>query len=106
VPNHGPPGTNVAIFGDCFRSRHWNHGYGIFLLRQFTEPRECEVIAGKDVMFSVDRDGRGTGEMTVPARGHCFQRNYSRRLTPGWYHVGAGCHACYAGRFRVTARAD
>lgn len=104
VPDHGPPGTRVTIVGDCFKSRDWNFGYGIFLIRHFFKPQECEVIAGADPFeLEVDRQGRSQGFFTVPSRGGCFQHDYDRRVTPGVYRIGIGCHACAtAAAFRVT----
>ena len=106
-PTQGPPGTQVRIVGGCFLGsfwRHWRSGYGMFLLRQFIEPRECELIAG--VLDPVLRIRRGwaEGAFTVPAgRGSCFQHLYERRITPAIYSLGLGCHACNIARFRVTA---
>lgn len=104
VPDHGPPGTRVTLVGDCFKSRDWDHGYGIFLIRQFFKPRECEIIAGADPFeLEVDNQGRAQGFLTVPSRGACFQNDYGRSLTPGEYRIGIGCHACAtAATFRVT----
>ena len=101
VPRRGPVGTRVRISGRCF-SRRWNAGYGIFLRRRFTEPRECEVIAGGRFRFRVDRDRDGRGWFEVARDGACFQRRYRRSVTPGRYSIGFGCHACAIGRFRVT----
>jgi hypothetical protein len=101
APRRGPVGTRVRITGRCF-PRRWNHGYGIFLLRQFTKPRECEVIAGGPFRFRVNRARVGRGWFEVARDGACFQRRYRRRVTPARYHVGFGCHACRIGRFRVT----
>ena len=102
-PDHGPPGTRVTIVGECFEERQWNHGYGIFLIRQFSQPRECEVIGwGNPFRFRVDSRGRGRGFFTVPSSGDCFQQDYGRRVTPGVYAIGLGCHACGVGTFRVT----
>jgi hypothetical protein len=49
--------------------------FGVFLFRQFTRPRECELISG--------------GRQRV-------------RVTPGRYSFGLGCHACHTAYFRVT----
>ena len=103
VPDQGPPGTRVTVVGDCFKGRRWNHGYGIFLIRGFTRPRSCEIIAGASPFrLRVDATGRARGFFTVPSRGGCFQEDYGRRVTPGVYQVGLGCHACGTARFRVT----
>jgi hypothetical protein len=101
VPRHGPVGTRVRISGRCF-DRHWDSGYGIFLLRQFTRPRECEIIAGGAFRFRVSRARVGRGWFEVAHDGACFQHRYRRRVTPGRYRVGFGCHACAVARFRVT----
>lgn len=101
APRRGPVGTRMRITGRCFR-RRWNHGYGIFLRRQFTKPRECEIIAGGAFRFRVSRTRVGRGWFEVARDGACFQRRYRRRVTPGRYYVGFGCHACTIGRFRVT----
>jgi hypothetical protein len=102
VPRHGPVGTRVRVTGRCFFYRHWDSGYGIFLLREFTKPRECEIIAGGASRFRVDRDHSARGWFKVAADGACFQHRYRRRVTPGLYEVGFGCHACLLARFRVT----
>lgn len=104
VPNHGPVGTRVALVGDCFLSKRWDSGYGLFLIRQFVEPRECELIAGGDHELKIEKTGRARGFFIVPATGSCFQHDYGRGVTPGVYQLGVGCHAC-TGRatFRVTA---
>ncbi len=102
VPRAGPPGMRVTIVGDCFRSRHWNHGYGLFLIRVFRSPRSCEIIAGGPFSLKVDKSG-ASGFFTVPSSGSCFQEEYGRRVTPGLYRLGVGCHACTTARFRVTA---
>jgi hypothetical protein len=94
-------GTRVRISGRCFH-RRWNSGYGIFLRRQFTKPRECEIIAGDAFRFRVNRARVGRGWFEVARNGACFQHRYRRRVTPGRYHVGFGCHACAIARFRVT----
>jgi hypothetical protein len=101
VPNRGPVGRRVRISGRCF-PRRWNSGYGIFLLRQFTKPRECELIAGGRFRFRVNRAGVGRGWFKVARDGACFQHRYRRRVTPGRYEVGMGCDACAVVRFRVT----
>lgn len=101
VPEHGPVGTRVRISGRCF-PRHWDSGYGIFLLRQFTKPRDCEIIAGGAFRFHVDRAHVARGWFTVAPDGACFQHRYRRRVTPGRYQLGVGCHACTVARFRVT----
>jgi hypothetical protein len=100
-PRRGPVGTRVRISGRCF-PRRWNSGYGIFLLRQFTKPRECELIAGGRFRFRVNHAGVGRGWFKVARDGACFQHRYRRRVTPGRYWVGFGCHTCSIGRFRVT----
>jgi hypothetical protein len=97
----GPVGTRVRITGRCFQ-RRWNFGYGIFLRRQFNEPRECEIIAGGGFRFRVNRNRVGRGWFRVARDGACFQRRYRRRVTLGRYGIGFGCHACTIGRFRVT----
>jgi hypothetical protein len=101
VPRRGPVGKRVRIRGRCF-PRRWNAGYGIFLRRQFTEPRECEIIAFGAFRFRVNRARVGRGWFEVARDGPCFQRRYRRRVTPGRYYIGFGCHACTLGRFRVT----
>jgi hypothetical protein len=101
VPRHGPVGTRVRVSGRCFR-RRWDAGYGIFLLRQFTKPLECELIAGGAFRFRVNRARVGRGWFKVAHDGACFQHRYRRRVTPGPYRVGLGCHACLVARFRVT----
>jgi hypothetical protein len=101
TPERGPVGTRVRITGRCF-PRRWNSGYGIFLRRQFTKPRECEIIAGGAFRFRVNRARAGRGWFEVARGGACFQRRYRRRVTPGRYDIGFGCHACTLGRFRVT----
>lgn len=101
VPRRGPVGTRVRISGRCFPGR-WKAGYGIFLLRQFTKPRECELIAGGRHRFRVNRAGVGRGWFTVAGDGACFQHRYRRRVTPGRYKVGVGAHAAFVAHFRVT----
>ena len=101
VPGHGPVGTRVRITGRCFL-RHWDSGYGIFLLREFTKPRECEIIAGGAFRFHVDRARVARGWFTVAPDGACFQHRYRRQVTPGLYQLGVGCHACAVAGFRVT----
>jgi hypothetical protein len=101
TPKRGPMGTRVRITGRCF-PRSWNSGYGIFLRRQFTKPRECEIIAGGAFRFRVNRARMGRGWFEVARDGACFQHRYRRRVTPGRYDIGFGCHACTLGRFRVT----
>jgi hypothetical protein len=101
VPGHGPVGMRVRITGRCF-ARHWDSGYGIFLLREFTKPRECEIIAGGAFRFRVDRDHSARGWFKVASDGACFQHRYRRRVTPGLYELGVGCHACLVAHFRVT----
>ena len=103
VPDSGPPGTRVTVVGDCFKARRWNHGYSIFLIRGFMHPRSCEIVAGAGPFaLRVGRAGRARGFFTVPSEGDCFQEGYGRRVTPGVYGVGVGCHACIQARFRVT----
>jgi hypothetical protein len=101
TPKRGPVGTRVRITGRCF-ARRWNSGYGIFLRRQFAGPRECEIIAGGAFRFRVSRARVGRGWFEVAHDGACFQHRYRRRVTPGRYRVGFGCHACAVARFRVT----
>jgi hypothetical protein len=101
TPKRGPVGTRVRITGRCFL-RRWNSGYGIFLRRQFTKLRGCEIIAGGGFRFRVNRARRGRGWFEVARDGACFQRRYRRRVTRGRYAIGFGCHACTLGRFRVT----
>jgi hypothetical protein len=101
APRHGPVGTRVQISGRCF-GRRLDSGYGIFLLRQFTKPRECELIAGGAFQLRVNRARVGRGWFKVAHDGACFQHRYRRRVTPGRYRVGFGCHACLLARFRVT----
>lgn len=103
VPYGGPPGTRVTVVGDCFKGRRWNDGYGLFLIRGFSHPRPCEVIGfARPFALRVERSGRARGFFTVPSEGACFQEGYGRRVTPGVYGVGVGCHACIQARFRVT----
>ena len=102
-PRRGPVGTRIRIRGRCFDPRQdYNAAYGIILIRQFSRPRECELIAGGRQRFDVNDDGTGRGYLIVAARGHCFQRRYGRRVTPGRYSLAIGCHACHVGFFRVT----
>jgi hypothetical protein len=101
VPAYGPVGTRVRVTGRCFR-RNWNSGYGIFLGRQFAQPRECEIIAGGAFELRVDSKHRARGWFKVAPDGACFLHRYRRRATPGRYRVGLGCHACRVTAFRVT----
>jgi hypothetical protein len=101
VPRRGPVGTRVRITGRCF-ARDWDSGYGIFLLRQFTKPRECELIAGGAFRLRVDRAHVARGWFKIARDGACFQHRYQHRVTPARYWVGVGCHACTVTRFRVT----
>jgi hypothetical protein len=101
TPKRGPVGKRVRVGGRCF-PRLWNSGYGIFLRRQFANPRECELIAGGAFRFRVNREGVGRGWFEVADDGACFQRRYRRRVTPGRYAVGFGSHASSIGHFRVT----
>ena len=101
VPRRGPVGTRVRISGRCF-ARRWTSGYTIFLRRQVMEPRECEILAGGAFRFRVNRKREGRGWFEVARDGACFQHRYGRRVTPGRYDIGFGCHACSIGRFRVT----
>jgi hypothetical protein len=102
-PNHGPVGTRVHISGRCFR-RHWRReAYGLFLMKGFRHPRECELMIGAErLQLTVDADRRGHGVFDVGRSGRCFQRAYGRRATPGVYSVGIYCHACSFARFRIT----
>ena len=100
-PRRGPVGTRVRIRGRCFDPRH---DYGILLIRQFSRPRECELIAGGRQRFDVDDDGNGRGFVVISRRGRCFQQSYGRRVTPSRYGVSIGCHACVVRSFRVTRR--
>lgn len=104
-PERGPAGTRIRIRGRCFDPRQ-DHAfaYGVLLIREFTRPRECELIAGGRQRFRVAADGTARGHVVVPASGDCFQRRYRRRLTPGRYRMSIGCHACPVdgGAFRVT----
>jgi hypothetical protein len=104
-PDRGPPGTRVMVVGDCFKGPFATDptaGYGVFLLRRFTKPKECELI-GPAVPFRLDlHRGRAEGFFTVPFRGVCFQHRYGRPVTPEMYEVGVGCHSCAIARFRVT----
>ena len=105
TPQRGPEGTRIRIRGRCFDPAHdYDSAYGVLLIRQFTRPRECELIAGGRQRFEVDADGTATGYVVVAARGNCFQRRYRRRVTPGRYRMSIGCHACRVegGAFRVT----
>ena len=102
-PEMGPVGTRIRIRGSCF-DRKWGDGYGMFLLRQFQSPRECELLAGGRQHLAVRRSGRARGFFIVPGRGSCFQHEYDRLVTPARYSLHIGCHACDTGRtFRVTA---
>ena len=100
-PPRGSVGDRVTLSGTCFK-RNWDAGFGVFLIRQFQEPRECELLAGGRYAFHVQKDGGAKGYFVVPERGSCSQRTYGRRVTPGQYWMGVGCHACTDGvRFRV-----
>ncbi len=102
-PTAGPIGTRVRISipDGCFK-RDWNKGYGIFLLRQFMQPRECELISGGGFKLHVNAAGGARGHLSVGDRGHCFQQPYGRAATPGRYVVGFGCHACGGPTFTIT----
>lgn len=102
-PDHGPVGTQVRISGRCFRRRWRREAFGLFLLKEFQRPRECELIIGGDkLQLSVGADRRGTGVFYVGRSGQCTQRDYQRRATPGVYFVGIYCHACHFAQFRIT----
>ena len=103
TPRSGPVGTRIRIAGRCFDpALNREIPYGVFLLRQFMHPRECELISAGRQRFRVDEDGNGRGYLVVARRGHCFQQDYGRRVTPGRYSLGIGCHACQVASFRVT----
>jgi hypothetical protein len=104
APRRGPVGTRIRVSGRCFEPNFDSHrdGYGVFLLRQFRRPRECELLAGDGGRFRADGEGTARGSLRVSSRGSCFQRHYGRRLTPGRYWIHMGCHACRVGSFRVT----
>jgi len=103
-PRAGPIGTRIRISipAGCFK-RDWNAGYGVFLLRQFNKPRECELIGSGGFRLRVNAVGEARGYVIAPARGHCFQHTYSRAATPGRYVVGFGCHACGGPTFTTTS---
>jgi len=104
-PNHGPVGTRVHFTGQCFRRLWRREAFGLFLLKDFRRPRECELIIGGDKLeLTVDTDRRGHGAFTVGSHGQCFQHNYGRRATAGVYSVGIYCHACAFTTFRITRR--
>ena len=104
-PRRGPVGTRIRIRGRCFDPRHdYDSAYGILLIRQFNSPRDCELITGGRQRFDVNDNGTARGYLTVPRRGHCFQRRYGRNVTRGRYGLAIGCHACYVGSFQVTRR--
>jgi hypothetical protein len=108
-PDQGPIGTHVAITGYCFVGQDWSQwrgAYGMFLLHQFIEPRECELIIGVgDPVLRISRSGRAEGSFTVPGgEGGCFQQRYEWRITPASYSLGIQCHACLVADFRVTPR--
>jgi hypothetical protein len=108
-PSQGPIGTHVTITGYCFLGQYWRQwrgGYGMFLLHQFLEPRECELIIGvSDPVLRINRSGQAEGSFTVPGgTGGCFQHGYERRITPTDYSLGIACHACSVATFRVTSR--
>jgi len=92
----------ISIPAGCFK-RDWNAGYGVFLLRQFNKPRECELIGSGGFRLRVNAVGEARGYVIAPARGHCFQHTYSRAATPGRYVVGFGCHACGGPTFTITS---
>ena len=102
-PDHGPVGTRVHISGRCFRRRWRRAAFGLFLLKQFQHPHECELIIGGDKQqLTVGADRRGTGVFYVGRSGQCSQQDYRRRATPGVYSVGIYCHACFFAQFRIT----
>jgi hypothetical protein len=109
-PSHGAPGTKVVFATDCLQGpagmwHHWQSGYGMFLLHQFAQPRECElIIEVGHPSFRFDGRNRAHGSFVVPSgEGGCFQHDYRRAISPAMYRLGIGCHACEIGRFRVTA---
>lgn len=101
VPQQGPIGTRVRLAGQCFGDSYYD-GDGVFLLRQFFEPRECEIMAFAKHRLRFGKSGSLRGHFTVPGNGACSQHDYSRRVTPSRYFVGIGCHSCLHARFRVT----
>ena len=107
-PDHGPVGTRVNFVGDCFvrwasTRRGALGGYGIFLMRDFSSPHNsCEQIVSTAPYDLHVHNGRGRGYFTIGSEGGCFQTTRSRRVVPGPYRVGIGCHACEVTRFRVT----
>ncbi len=103
-PDRGPVGTRIRFRGRCFDPREDASGYGVFLIRQFSQPRECELILGGRQRFDVGEDGTARGFLVVAGRGHCTQRSYGRRATPGLYGFGIGSHASRLATFRVTRR--
>jgi hypothetical protein len=108
LPDHGPVGTRVRMVVDCLvgrleRSAVTEPAYGVFLLRDFGTPLACELIAAGPYRLKLVDRNRAAGWFTVASRGGCFQSDgATRAVTPGSYHVGLGCHACFVATFQVT----
>lgn len=102
-PRAAPAGTRVRIRGRCFEPHLdlRDSGYRIILVRPFSAPRECELVAAGRQRLRVDGQGIARGFFVVPRRGHCFQRDYGRRVTPGRYRLAIGCRPCHVAAFRV-----
>jgi hypothetical protein len=108
TPDHGPVGTRVSMSVGCVagrfaRSEVTAPAYGVFLMRDFSGPLGCELIAGGRYRLHLVGRTRAAGWFTVGRRGGCFQSDgATRAVTPGRYVVGMGCHACVVASFRVT----
>lgn len=111
TPKNGPVGTRVKMVVHCLigrfeRDEVTHPAYGVFLMRDFGTPLSCELIAGGKYGLRLAGNGRAVGWFTVAPRGGCFQSGGAvRKVTPGRYVVGLGCHACVVSTFRVTTTA-
>jgi hypothetical protein len=91
VPEAAAIGRRVVVLVDCV-PRDWSEGNGLLLLRDFTSA-DCNFVGGGGRVPLKD-NGRGRGQMVIPATGICAGSAQGHRVTPGEYRIALGCRKC------------
>lgn len=102
-PARAPIGSRIRFEGAGFTDAMWQGADAPLWLAATTGG--CDLYAEAEGAVEVTRDGRLTGEFTVPFRGNCRMTDQTRFLPAGTYRIAFTCTACFVGELVVTTSA-